>query len=532
MSGKVDDEAHDSLGGDVESEAMFARAFQLSPAALSISRLSDDRFLEVNEACCKLFEYQRAEFIGRNAVELQLWHRATDREAFFEQFHATGSVRDLEIIIQTRRGARLTVLFNAEQVLVGAEPCMIASIYDITSKRHAERLQRQTEAQLRQMQKLEALGTLAGGIAHDFNNILTVVGAVTELLAMDLGSPETMRSHLGELRSATHRAKELVKQVLTFSRRHKQDRQVLDLRAVIEDAVTMLRRTLPSNIEIKTLLEDEPILVLASSDQLNQVLMNLGTNGAQAMGSNSGVLTIELKRVLAEPGMLKSSASVGQVWCASLSVHDEGIGMDEETLLRIFEPFYTTKKLGEGTGLGLAVVHGIVREHDGTIEVRSRPGEGTRMVVNLPLHDGKTTPTAVRVAGVVARGNGEHILFVDDEDAVGRACAGLLARIGYRVTVFDNAVDALARFTEDPYEFELVITDLTMPKMTGDKLARAILELRPKIPIIMITGYSAGLTQQQVRNLGVLDLIQKPLTLEVLAETLHRALYNTDFDMR
>jgi PAS domain S-box-containing protein len=511
-----------------QSEAKFARAFQSSPAAMSISRLRDGRFLDCNDACCKLWGYTREEFLGANAVQLKLWHRPADRDEFFKLFNATGSVRDLEIMIDTRRSARLTVLFSAERVEVQGEACMIASIYDVTAKREAEQIQRQVDAQLRQSQKLEALGTLTGGIAHDFNNILSAMVGVTDLVEMDVESPDKLRAHIKELRSANERARNLVRQILSFSRRHEPERQAFDVRDVVDDALNLLGRSLPASLRLERRMPVEPLLVCADPHQIHQVLMNLGTNAAHAMRSKSGAMTVVVDKVVTGEVMLTTVPRLEPGSYARITVEDAGDGMDPETVHRIFEPFFTTKRPGEGTGLGLAVVHGIVSEHEGALGVDSRLGEGTRMVVYLPLYEGRPSTPPAATQQPLPRGHHERVMVVDDEAPVVQACSGILTHIGYHVTVFKKAPEALARFTEAPGEFDLVITDLTMPDMTGTQLAEAILARRPDIPILLTTGYSAGLTREDARGLGIVGVLQKPFSLESLAVAVRSALDGTD----
>jgi two-component system, cell cycle sensor histidine kinase and response regulator CckA len=511
-----------------QSEAKFARAFQSSPAAMSISRLRDGRFLDVNDACCKLWGYTREEFLGANAVQLKLWHRPADRDEFFKLFNATGSVRELEITIDTRRNAPLTVLFSAERVEVQGEACMIASIYDVTAKREAEQIQRHVEAQLRQSQKLEALGTLTGGIAHDFNNILSVIVGVTDLVEIDVESPDKVRAHLKELRSANDRARNLVRQILSFSRRHASERQVFDVREVVDDALNLLGRGLTSSLRIERTMPTEPVVVRADPHQIHQVLMNLGTNAAHAMRSKPGSMKIVLDKVVTGEVMLTTVPRLEPGSYARITVEDTGHGMDPETVHRIFEPFFTTKKPGEGTGLGLAVVHGIVSEHEGALGVDSRLGEGTRMVVYLPLHEGRPSKPVPAKPRPVPQGHHERIMFVDDEAPVALACAGMLTHIGYDVTVFEKASNALARFTEAPGDFDLVITDLTMPDMTGTELAQGILARRPNMPILLTTGYSAGLTRAGALSQGIAGVLQKPFAIESLAVAVRSALDGTD----
>ncbi len=286
----------------------------------------------------------------------------------------------------------------------------------------------------------------------------------------------------------------------------------------------MLRVGLPASLEIESRIDEAPVLVYADPNQIHQVLMNLGTNAAYAMRSMPGAMTVTVDRVGTKVAKVMTVSRIEPGVHARIVVEDRGEGIDEGILTRLFEPFFTTKQNGEGSGLGLAVVHGIVRDHHGALDVSSRRGEGTRVSVYLPLHEGSATESVEPAAGAEVHGRGERVLFVDDEEAIGNVCGSLLSRGGYQVAVFKSPVEALARFSCAPDDFDIVITDLAMPRMSGEKLAQEVLALRPDIPVLMITGNSAGLTRQRLRDLGVSDLLQKPMTRQALTTAVRRAL--------
>lgn len=351
--------------------------------------------------------------------------------------------------------------------------------------------------------------------------------AATELVELDIQSPTMIGEHIKELRVACSRAQALVRQILTFGRRHEQERKAFDVRDVVKDSISLLRRALPSSVDVQCRVNEGPVLINADPNQIQQVLMNLGTNAAHAMRSKAGAMMVTVERTLVSDPQVMTVSSLEPGWYARIIVDDRGEGMDEATVARLLEPFFTTKKLGEGTGLGLAVVHGIVREHDGALDVVSRRGDGTRISVYLPLFEGPYSEVKELKHSVTPAARGERVLFVDDEQAVGQACGNLLTRVGYQVTVLDSPVDALRRFSEASSDFDLIITDLAMPHMNGDQFAQAVLALRPDIPILMITGYSAGLTRQNVRSLGAFDLLQKPITRQALTPAVRRAIDST-----
>jgi PAS domain S-box-containing protein len=394
---------------------------------------------------------------------------------------------------------------------------------DVSPRIAADEARKELEGQLRQAQKLDALGTLAGGIAHDFNNILAAISAYSELAELDAEQPEAVRSHLSEVLNATTRATELVRRILAFSRQHKQARVPVQLEQVIADALKLVRSTLPATIEIVSAITDGPHAVLADPIQVHQVVMNLCTNAAHAMAERTGRLTIELASVNVDAALTEVQRDLRVGRYVRLSVTDSGSGMDEATVSRIFEPFFTTKAPGEGTGLGLAVVHGIVRDHDGAIAVRSQPGLGTTFEIHFPESAERVTTPAGAVAEVL-RGRGERVLFVDDEPALCRSAHSMLERLGYRVTATSDPEDALGRFRDGPQQVDLVITDLTMPRMTGIDLARELLAVRPDLPIVMVSGFSGKWTPDKAREIGIRASLNKPLTLSSLAGALRAVL--------
>ena len=394
---------------------------------------------------------------------------------------------------------------------------------DVTERIRAEETRKRLEEQLRQAQKLEALGTLAGGIAHDFNNILTAIIAFTDLARMEIDRPSEVLAHLAEVRIAGDRARDLVKQILAFSRKQKHERQPTRLHLVVREALKLLRSTIPSTIEIRSRVEDAAPTVLADASQVVQVLMNLGTNAAHAMRDRTGTLTVTLEVAEADAALVERIPELTPGRYVRLSVTDTGCGMTPDVQKRLFEPFFTTKPPGEGTGLGLAVVHGIMRDHDGAIAVRSAPNAGSTFELYFPAHVEEVAATANREEETPL-GLGERVLVIDDESAICASMRYTLVRLGYGVTTFTDPVAAMDAFRADPNAFDLVLTDLTMPRMTGIDVARGVLETRPGLPVLMTSGFSASWTPEAVRALGIHDLVAKPISLPVLAVALRSAL--------
>jgi len=397
-----------------------------------------------------------------------------------------------------------------------------AFIRDISREKALDRDKALLERQLQQSQKMEAIGTLAGGIAHDFNNILGGIMGYAELARAQLDDPAAADRSLERLLQASHRAKELVRQILQFSRQSESGLKPLAVAPAVRDALRLLRATIPTHIEIRPVIPDDDLQVLADATRIHQVLMNLCANAAHAMGEEGGELTVSLDPVdLAAP-----LACHGQELPAGayvrLQVADTGCGMGPADLERIFDPYYTTKPVGEGTGLGLAVLLGIVRGHRGGVAVQSAPGRGTVFSVYLPRIEAGLAGGDDGVA--VAPGGDERVLFVDDEEFYVDLARDLLGALGYRVTAVRSGPEALERFGRAPRDFDLVITDQTMPKLTARELARRLRVLRPDVPIILCTGFSEAVQDRSPQVLGVSRVLQKPMRLHELAVAIREVL--------
>jgi signal transduction histidine kinase len=382
------------------------------------------------------------------------------------------------------------------------------------------------EAHLRAAQKMEAIGTLAGGIAHDFNNILTAIIGNTELAAMDIGTHHPALGTIDEIRLASTRAKALVSQILTFSQRREQPQTAVALRPLVEEVVHLLKVALPPNAEVVTRFGDGAPAVLADPTQMHQVLMNLCTNAWQAMDGEPGRIEIHLDEVTLDAAAARLHAGLRAGRHARLMVSDTGKGMDAATIERIFEPFFTMKRAGQGTGLGLAVAHGIVRAHGGAIAVRSQPGGGSVFEVYLPVRVADQAAT-LQGAPALPRGAGQHLLYLDDEPALVRVTARILETMGYRVTGFTDAAEALAALGANPGRFDAVLTDLSMPGASGLDVIRDVSRLRPGIPIALTSGFATDEVHASAKALGCREVINKPASIEDIANALHR-LFSAD----
>ena len=395
---------------------------------------------------------------------------------------------------------------------------LLLSCEDITDQRRAEEALEHSERQLRHTQKMEAIGTLAGGIAHDFNNILGAILGYSELALTQAKEEPKLTSYLDEVLTAGHRAKELVKQILAFSRRSDHEREAVDLNSLVQEALRMVRATLPTTIEIRFTVSTESAVVFADPTQMHQVIMNLCANAEQAMREQGGVLNlvVSLQEITESPSQdfpgLKPGAYL------QLIIQDTGKGMASDVLDRVFEPFFTTKGLGEGTGLGLAVVHGIIVGHSGHIAVSSVVGQGTTFRILLPRLDVVLPAKSPNVLDW-AHGTGK-VLFIDDEEVLARWGEQVLTHLGYAVVTKTNPHEAVALFRSQPHQFDVVVTDQTMPTMSGENLVKALLEIRRDIPIVLCTGFSHTMSKDKAAQLGLKGFLMKPVNGAVLANTL------------
>jgi PAS domain S-box-containing protein len=421
-----------------------------------------------------------------------------------------------ELTHTTKDGRQLVILSRqALQRDESGRPVAILEInLDMTE-------QRRVEGQLRQAQKMEALGTMSGGIAHDFNNILAAIIGFTELLEGHTSKGSRDARHLARIMEAGIRGRELVRQMLAFSRKSEQEKKPLRMSSIVDETVKFFRATTPATINIRVKTVNESDLILGDPTQLQQVLMNLYTNASYAMREKGGNLDIELSDYSAsqandDPDGVKPGLYV------KLSVSDAGTGMSGDVMTKIFDPFFTTKMFGEGSGLGLSVVHGIVSQHGGYITVESQPDKGSTFTIYLPSATGE--PETAEVSDDETPTGSERILFVDDEEALVEMGEDILAELGYEVTSRMNSREALALLKSDPSRFDLVITDQTMPEMTGIELAKEILAIRANMPIIMCTGFSYVVDADKAMAAGIKAFAMKPLTKREIAKTIRKVL--------
>jgi CheY-like chemotaxis protein len=411
----------------------------------------------------------------------------------------------------------------SESLVKKLEKKMLALEREIKQRKLAEKKRKKLEEELQQAQKMEAIGTLAGGIAHDFNNVLYSIIGYTELTMDDVPEGSLAQKNLTEVLKGALRAKNMVRQILAFSRKDDIQKKPVKIQPVVKEALKLLRASIPTAIEIRQSIDEDCGPVLAASTQIHQLVMNLATNAYQAMQEKGGLL--ELTLMEEEIGSDDSNPDLHPGRYLKLTVSDTGHGMNSVVMKKIFDPYFSTKGPGEGTGMGLAVVHGIVKSHGGDIKVFSKLGEGTTFHVYLPLI--KTRPVEPKTVPAEPTPTGtEHILFVDDEEPIVRMMQQILERLGYQVTSRTSSVGALEAFKAKPDEYDLVITDMTMPNMTGIELAPRLREIRSDIPIIMCTGFSETIDEDRAKNMGILAYIMKPFLIDEIAKTI-RKIFNS-----
>ena len=482
---------------------------------------------EWNAAAERIFGWSAAEAIGRHAFDLIVPPEARSAIERVAADVLTGAGRGHFVGQGVRKDGRPVVcewfnapLRDASRQIIG----YLSMAHDVTERHHAEQERARLESELRQAQRIQSLGTLAGGIAHDFNNALTAILGNAEVAARLLPPDHRAQRSLGHIQQSGERAHDLVRRILTFSRREQPQRTLVKLPVVVGEALKLLRSTLPAMVEIRTRFAPDVPDVLADPTQIYQVVMNLGTNAAHAMGSRGGTLDVQLAAVNVATDARGLPPGLHARMHALLAVTDTGSGMDAATLERIFEPFFTTKPVGEGTGLGLSVVHGIVKSHEGAIAVDSRPGAGTTFRLYFPAADAGAVAAALPTKPAEIHGRGEHVLYADDEEALVYMTTRNLERQGYRVTGFTDSRRALEAFGARPDEYDAVVTDLSMPGLSGVELARQIRALRPDVPIVFTSGYVRSDDIAALRTLAPSELLMKPGTVAQLGPTLHRLL--------
>jgi len=477
-----------------------------------------DGFIQyINTSFEHMLGYSKVEVMGMNQAAFPRVHDSFRIHQKAWDSIKQGNVWTGIINASNKKGTKiqLEVVISPIRNAQGVVNSFVSIARDITKER-------MMEEHLRKSQKMEAIGTLAGGIAHDFNNILAAIMGYAELAERNAPEGSTMEYNLSQVLNAADRARDLVKQILAFSRKADQERQPVMLQSIIKEALKLLRAAIPTTIEIVSSVNNDSGSVNADPTQMHQVLINLCTNAAYAMQERGGTLEVGLVPIALSEADMAMFPDLQPDQYVKLTVRDTGTGIAPEIIERIFDPFFTTKEVGKGTGMGLAIVHGIVKSHGGAISVESRPGAGTSFTILLPRAAEKTavekTPAAMLPTGT------EYILFVDDEASLVQISCEMLSSLGYQVTGAQSSLEAFALFQKDPARFDLVITDQTMPQMTGVALAHELQKIRPEIPIILCTGFSESVDAAKVHGLNIRAFLLKPIKLKETAETIRKDL--------
>ncbi|TET86437.1 MAG: PAS domain S-box protein [Desulfobacteraceae bacterium] len=501
-----------------ENEQRFRHLSENSPEII-YTLGNDGAFTYVNPAWEKVLGHKAAEVIGKYFIDfvpeedakkyVRLFKRIRDKKKTLTDVTGTFIHKDGSVRLFNLSGA---TNLDSEGNVKG----MVGLLKDITE-------QQRLQTQLQQAQKMEAVGTLAGGIAHDFNNILSAIIGYSELTLLEVAEGTKVKQNLTEVLRASQRAKDLVKQILSFSRQNEEELKLVEVKVIIKEALKLLRASLPATIEIRQQIDPNAGIIEADPTQVHQLMMNLCTNSAAAMGEEGGLLEISLMKVDIDTPSTTMILDIEPGSYLRLSVHDTGHGMTPEVLERVFDPYFTTKEKGKGTGLGLAVVHGIVKRHRGGITLETTPGKGTAFHIYFPRVQQEIEAVETAEVRSLPRGH-ECILLVDDEEDLIEIGAQMLSHLGYEVETRSDGAEALEAFRAQPERFDLVITDMTMPNLTGDRLAKELVKIRPDIPIILCTGFSESISEQKAKEIGIREFSMKPFVMRDLAETTRRVL--------
>ncbi|MFH1243928.1 MAG: ATP-binding protein, partial [Pseudomonadota bacterium] len=498
------------------SEKRMRRLVESSPVGIFINR--GGKYVYINPAFLKMFGYEHLdEIVGRPVESLVA---PEDRELVMKSQRERREGKKVSLSYEIRGlkkdGKGFDMVLWASVIDYDGKPAILGFVVDMS-------LEKELRSQLLQSQKMEALGTLAGGIAHDFNNILAAIIGYAELAKMKASKERALIHDLDEVIKAGKRAKNLVRQILTVSRQTEEERKPTAPIYIVNEALKLLRASVPTSIKFDQRIEKDTGTILADPTRIHQVLMNLCTNAQHAMREEGGVLGVSLGNAEVD-SRTAQYMGIDPGAYVKLTVSDNGHGITPEVKERVFEPYFTTKEKGEGTGLGLSVVHEIIESYGGKILVYSEPGKGSTFHVYFPRIDTVSKEAGEPEEAALLPTGTERILFVDDEETLVKIGKQMLEQLGYEVAALTDSVEAIKRFSEDPDKFDLVITDLSMPDVTGERLAQEVMNIRPGIPVMMCSGFDERIRREKAKKMGVKAFIQKPLTFEELAKAVREAL--------
>ncbi|MFZ5569916.1 MAG: response regulator [Thermodesulfobacteriota bacterium] len=510
-----------------QSETFLNAIVENIPDMIFVKDAENLRFVRFNKAGEELLGYPREEMIGKTdhdffPFELADFFVKKDQETL-----SGGQLVDIpEETIETRyKGRRLLHTKKIPILNEEGRPAYLLGISrDLTEQRELEGKKKELEAKLNRIQKMESIGTLAGGIAHDFNNILAAIIGYTELAMMDIEGGKQPLNSLRAIYTAGERARDLVRQILTFARQSEEKIMPIRVDGIAREVMKLIRSSIPTTIEIRQKIETDSI-IMGSPTQIHQVLMNLCTNAAHAMEENGGVLDVTISKIVLDDSGETELEDMKPGKYVKIMVADTGCGMAPDIMELIFEPYFTTKGPSEGTGMGLAMVYGIVKSCGGKIKVASEPGRGSVFTLFLPGTE-QGVESKSPMIDELPRGR-ERILVVDDEQALTMMVSELLQHLGYQVSIGTDGMEALELFRRDPNQFDLVMTDMTMPGITGDILAMELLRIRPDLPVILCTGYSRKISEERSPTVPIKALLHKPIVMKDLAHTIRKILDET-----
>jgi PAS domain S-box-containing protein len=506
------------------SEERFRTVFDNTAAGMCLMDASGN-IIKSNNRLGEILGYETDRLKGKNWQNISHPEDIEKTKKLIESLTSGLSMTELyekRFIHQDGRIVPTLVSTSLVKDEFGQPMYYISQIQDLSKQKAAESEKKKIEHQLMQSQKMEAMGTLAGGIAHDFNNIISAIMGQVELGQLQVNEVAKVKERFDGVLQAAQRAKALVQQILTFSRRSDQKKQVTNVTILVKETLDLLRASLPANIVIQSDLGCKKSNILADPNQIHQVIMNLGTNAYHAMADEGGILCVRCESICMDGSDSDGCPDLKKGKYVRVSISDTGYGISAENIKRIFDPYFTTKKKGKGTGLGLALVHGIIKEHQGSISVKSQIGEGTSFEILLPRLEGKAV--SKDTASKSLESGKERILFVDDETIIIELGTDMLTHLGYQVESFQNPLKALSLLKSEPNRYDLVITDFNMPEMNGDVLAQEIEKVKPDLPVILCSGYQEWSNPKENFPLVLKAVLHKPFTLSELTKTIRKVL--------
>ncbi|MCD4744000.1 MAG: cache domain-containing protein, partial [Desulfobacteraceae bacterium] len=509
-----------------ESEEKFRSMYESTQTGIAIVSL-DFKIKQANNAYCNMLGYSENELIGKTLKEIT-YPDDLPKNIEKQEKLGKGELGSFQMEKRFIHKTGKTVYGILSATLIrdkNRNPnYFLGNVIDITIRKGAEKTKIELEEKLKQAQKMEAIGSLAGGIAHDFNNVLFSIIGFTELTIADMLKDGQNKSNLDQILIAANRAKEMVQHILAFSRQTKTEKKPVKIQSIIEEVVKLLKTSIPSTIELKVNIDKNCMPIFADTVQIHQVIMNLATNASHAMRKKGGVMKFTLKQKKISSDDLIRYPDLHTGTYVKLTVKDTGHGMSSEVMGKIFNPYFTTKKVGEGTGMGLSVVHGIILDHDGDVVAESKPGKGAIFHIFLPIADKINSIEQHSTSSELIPRGRENILLVDDDEQIADMTEQLISRLGYHVVSYTDSQKALEAFKKEPDKFDLVITDMTMPNITGTELAVKLLKIKPDIQIILCSGYSELIDKETAQAMGIKAYIAKPIALKEIAQAIRKIL--------